>query len=179
VPPGPGGTFDVWTVHARELPEIESTIGGFLASRLRGYTGLVNVETIGGRLIEAHLRLTDQWPDLYGEGWLQAVVDLYARGTWRFDDRDRRKGWSLALFGPHGRRWRHPPAEVVAEAASLPGVSSIQITFHEDRPPERHSMPPGGFRLALVNAVDLAAGRAARDLLREHFLGAGRPANLA
>lgn len=35
---------------------------------LRGYTGIVNFETIGGRIIEAHLRISDQWPDLYGEG---------------------------------------------------------------------------------------------------------------
>jgi hypothetical protein len=32
-------------------------------------------------------------------------------------------------------------------------------------------MPPGGFRLAIVNCFDLAAGRAARDKLRSFFLG--------
>ena len=30
-------------------------------------------------------------------------------------------------------------------------------------------MPPGGFRLAIVNAWDLEAGRAARTRLRELF----------
>jgi hypothetical protein len=51
----------------------------------------------------------------------------------------------------------------------MPGVSSVQITFHEDRPPERHAMPPGGFRLAIVNAWTLAAGLAGREKLRAHF----------
>jgi hypothetical protein len=51
-------------------------------------------------------------------------------------------------------------------------VSSVQITFHEVLAPERHAMPPGGFRLAVINAFDLAAALAARDRLREHFLAA-------
>ena len=48
-------------------------------------------------------------------------------------------------------------------------VSSIQITFHEDWPPTRHSMPPGGFRLAIVNAFDLDAGRRIREELALGF----------
>jgi hypothetical protein len=30
-------------------------------------------------------------------------------------------------------------------------------------------MPPGGFRLAVVNGFDLRAGMAGRERLREHF----------
>ncbi|HEV7714982.1 MAG TPA: hypothetical protein VGO53_05285, partial [Steroidobacteraceae bacterium] len=44
-----------------------------------------------------------------------------------------------------------------------------QITFHEDRAPEWHSMPPGGFRLAIVNGWDLESGLAARDRLAAAF----------
>jgi hypothetical protein len=53
----------------------------------------------------------------------------------------------------------------------MPDVSSVQITFFEDREPARHSMPPGGFRLAIVNAWSLAVGKAGREMLRAHFLG--------
>jgi hypothetical protein len=48
-------------------------------------------------------------------------------------------------------------------------VTSIQITFHEDKPMNAHSMPPGGFRLAIVNCWDLDAGKQARERLALRF----------
>jgi hypothetical protein len=165
------GMFDYWTVHAARDAELEAACGTWIRRNLAGYSGMLNLETIGGTIIEAHLRLSDQWPDLYGAGWVDAFVGLYRDRAWRFADRDRRDGFSLVLCGPNGRRYRHPQADLVREVAGMRGVSSVQITFHEDRPPERHSMPPGGFRVALVNAFDLGAGEAAREVLRAHFLG--------
>ena len=53
-----------------------------------------------------------------------------------------------------------------AQARTMAGVASVQITFHEDKLPARHAMPPGGFRLAIVNAWSRPAGLAARELLR-------------
>jgi hypothetical protein len=166
----PGGTFDYWHIHAEPMPGIEDWCGAWSRRHLGGYSGMANVETIGGRIIEAHLRFADQWPDVYGSGWMEAVVGLYASGQWVYPDADRIDGYSVVLFGPHGRRYRHPPAEVVEQALGLEGVSSLQITFHEDRDPAGHSMPPGGFRLAIINATNLAAGQAARDIIRESML---------
>lgn len=168
--PGPDGTFTAWTIHAAADAALEARLAAWLP-RLAAYTGMLNLETIGGVIIEAHLRFADQWPDLYGAGWVEALVGLYADGVWRFADADRRDGWSLPLFGPHGRRWRHPPADLVAEVRALPGVTSVQISFHEDRDPAAHAMPPGGFRLAIVNAVDRDAGERGRAMLAEWFLG--------
>jgi hypothetical protein len=76
----------------------------------------------------------------------------------------------VVLFGPKGPRYRHPPRVLVDEVLRMPSVSSVQITFHEDRDPEWHAMPPGGFRLAIVNCWDLDAGRAAREKLRAFFV---------
>ena len=146
---------------------------GLGAKNLAGYTGMLNLETIGGKIIEAHLRFADQWPDLYGPGWVDALVGLYERGTWDFRDGDRREGYSVVLFGPHGRRYRHPPPTLVDAVKAMPGVTSVQITFHEDRAPEHHAMPPGGFRLAIVNGFDLAAAKAARERLGAHFFSGG------
>ena len=51
----------------------------------------------------------------------------------------------------------------------MPSVT-MQTTFHEDRDPERHAMPPGGFRLAVINCWDHAVGLAARERLRAFHL---------
>lgn len=160
-----GGMFDYWTVLAEHRPEIEDYCGVWLRKHFNGYTGMVNFETIGGRIIETHLRFSDQWPDLYGAGWVDSLVALYAEGNWRFDDTDRRTGYSVVLFGGHGLRYRHPDAGLVTEILADPDVSSVQVTFHEDWPPTAHSMPPGGFRLAIVNCWDIDAGCEARDRL--------------
>jgi hypothetical protein len=73
------------------------------------------------------------------------------------------------LFGPHGLQYWHPDPELIAELLKDPELTSIQITFHEDKPAKAHSMPPGGFRLAIVNGWDLEAGMQARERLALRF----------
>jgi hypothetical protein len=167
--PAGEGTFDYWIVHAEPDAAIETRCGAWIGKHLAGYTGMLNVETIGETIIEAHLRFADQWPDLYGPGWVEAVVELYERGEWNFPDDDRTEGYSAVLFGPHGCHYHHPPPAAVEEVKHMPGVTSVQITFHEDRAPEWHAMPPGGFRLAIVNGFDLPPALAARERLRAFF----------
>jgi len=168
--PAGEGTFDYWCVHAEPEPGIEANCGEWIRRHLAGYTGMLNLETIGGFIIEAHLRFADQWPDLYGDGWIDALVRLYEKSVWEFDDRNRRDGFSIVLFGPNGRRYVYPPQALIDEILRISSVSSVQVTFHEDWIPERHSMPPGGFRLAIVNCFDLTRGQAARDRFRKFFL---------
>jgi hypothetical protein len=169
---GDQGTFDYWKIAAQPRRELEDRLGAWLAEHLRGYTGMVNFETIGERIIECHLRFADQWPDLYGgDPWVAAVIGLHARGEWRYDDRSRRDGFSVVLWGPHGVRHRPPAPMLVDALLARSEISSVQITFHADRPPDDHAMPPGGFRLAIVNCWDLNAGFAAREELRAAILG--------
>src|SRR6185437_5553481 len=169
--PAGAGTFDYWTIHAEAEPEVESYCGAWVRQNLAGYTGMLNLETIGGIIIEVHLRFADQWPDLYGPGWFDAVVRLYETGMWDFVDGDRCGGSSAVLFGPSGERYRHPPRIFTEAIRRMPSISSVQITFHEDLAPKRHAMPPGGFRLAVVNGFTLAAALSARTRLQDHFLG--------
>lgn len=163
------GKFDHWVVLAEERPAIEARCGAWIAEHLSGYTGMVNLETIGGKIIEVHLRFSDQWPDLYGQGWLDALVRLYAEGQWRFKDRERRNGYSVVLFGAHGIQYSHPDAALVGRLLEHPEVTSVQVTFSEDKPIWAHAMPPGGFRLAIVNGWDLEVGKAAREELAAAF----------
>ncbi len=166
------GLFDYWTVDDADRPELERYCGDWFRRHLRGYSGAANIETIGGRIIEVHLRFADQWPDLYGKGWLEAIVDLYARRRWRYADDDRHIGYSVVLFGGHGIHYAKPPDDFLDSLRSRPGIRSVQITFHEDIAPELHAMPPGGFRLAVINCDDLEAGLKAREDLALSFWSA-------
>jgi hypothetical protein len=166
--PAYGGMFDYWIVLGEPRPEIERYCGNWLRANLGGYSGLVNLETIGCRIIEAHLRMTDQWPDLYGgRPWVEAVIGLYRDRRWAGEGLPMQTGYSLALFAPHGGTYRHPSKSLIDGVLRRASVTSVQITFWEETPPDQHSNPPGGFRLALVNATDREAGLAARmDLAR-------------
>lgn len=163
------GTFDYWTVLAESRLAIEDYAGRWLREHLAGYTGMVNLETIGERIIEVHLRFADQWPDLYGRGWLEAVVRLYAEKAWDHPDTDRREGYSVVLFGAHGVEYKHPDPEIVEAIRNRPDIASVQITFFPDKSAWAHAMPPGGFRLAIVNAWNLEAGLEARQDLALAF----------
>jgi hypothetical protein len=168
--PAGRGMFDHWVVHAEKRLDIELRCGSWIARHLSRFTGMVNLETIGGKIIDAHLRLTDQWPDLYGgRAWVEAVIGLYAERHWRLDDRARRTGYSVALFGPKGQTYRHPPNALREYVLGENGITSLQITFYEDRPSEWHSNPPGGFRLAVINGTSLRACLRARQRLADHF----------
>jgi hypothetical protein len=173
------GMFDYWLILREGRAEIERYCGDWLRRHFKGYTGCVNFETIGGKIIEAHLRFADQWPDLYGSGWIEAVVDLYASGRWQFRDNARRTGYSIVLFGAHGPHYKKPDDRAVNEFLSWRGVSRIQLTFHDDKPPEMHSMPPGGFRLAIINCWDPEAGFEIRERLALMFRSTPPPARAA
>ena len=91
---------------------------------------------------------------------------------WRFADEDRRTGYSVVLFGGHGISYSRPPADFIDGLLQREHIRSIQITFREDVAPELHAMPPGGFRLAVINCADLEAGLKAREDLALSFWSA-------
>ena len=163
------GMFKYWTIHATPNAQLEDYLAQWVRHHMAGYHGMMNFETIGGRIIEAHLRFADQWCDLYGAGWIEAVIGLYAKGHWDFASEDRRDGFSVPLFATHGAAFRHPPDDMQALIRAMPQVASLQITFHESKDPADHAMPPGGFRLGIVNCTNLAAGFAARRELAAAF----------
>src|SRR5207247_650127 len=176
--PAEGGTFDYWTIEAAARAPLEEHLGGWVAQQLATYTGMLNLETIGGRIIDAHLRFADQWPDLYGAGWLPAVVGLYEHGVWRYARRDRRIGYSVALFGPHGREYQHPSASLVEQARRAVPSGAGGLAAHAGAGGARQAPPGplGGRRRPERRLAGAGAGplrRRARP--RERGRGARRP----
>src|SRR5260370_3436442 len=94
---GVEGTFDYWTVHAEPMPAVEARILPWLEHNLAGFTGVINLETIDGAIIECHLRMAEQWLDLNGAGWLKAAVALYTSGGSPLIDK-RPTGYNEGLF---------------------------------------------------------------------------------
>src|SRR5256886_16082453 len=60
-----GGTFDYWTIEAAARAPLEGYLGAWVGQHLATYTGMLNLETIGGGLIHPHLRFPPQWPGLF------------------------------------------------------------------------------------------------------------------
>ena len=66
---------------------------------------------------------------------------------------------------------KQPDEDAVKKFLRWQGISSIQITFHEDHAPGLHSMPPGGFRLAIINCWNPEIGLKVRRQLALLFGG--------
>jgi hypothetical protein len=165
------GMFTHWIIETAQRPQLNQFLQNWVTQNMPDYTGMMNVETIGGKMIEAHLRFADQWCDLYGKAWCDALVGLYAKGEWTFDESQQRTGYSIPLFLKHGAVPPYPSPELQTKIRALPHISSLQITYYEARDHEAHPMPPGGFRLGLINAYDFQAGLAAREMLATGFEG--------
>jgi hypothetical protein len=163
------GMFTHWVIETGQRPELETFLSCWVKCNMAGYTGMMNFETIGGKIIETHLRFADQWCDLYGPQWLDALVKIYTVGVWKIDNANPVEGYSIPLFAQHGEVPPHPPQALQAEIRGMQGISSLQVTYYESKADEAHPMPPGGFRLALVNCTDFEAGRAARLHLVQHY----------
>ena len=165
------GMFKHWIIRTEDDGPLTRFLTQWVARELPGYTGMINIETIGGKIIEAQIRFADQWCDLYGRAWFDAVVELYGKGVWDLQQIHMREGYSVPLFARHGAVPPHPAAEVQASIRAMPQVSSLQVTYHAARDGKSHPMPPGGFRLGIVNGWDLQACFAARKALAAAFPG--------
>jgi hypothetical protein len=168
-----GGTFDRWDVNIQCDENLLRYLIRFVRQNFRGFNGPMNLETIGGKIIEMHLRFADQWPDLYSPDFMEAVVML-SSGSFSMGSEALKNipatGYSVILFGRRGRsHWKKPLEYEIQSLLNLYNISSIQLPFHEGQPAEQHSMPPGGFRLAVINGFNLEECLRARERLAESF----------
>lgn len=148
-------TMQVFTDENNNITRYESNNEDFLdltdknklwaLQNLKTYTGMINVESINGKIIDCHLRMTPRFVDLYGKGWLDAVVVLYDKGTWHYEN-GRGVSVSYTLRAIQEGIYSIEDAEKLEEIREK--VSSIQITFKNGCKIEKDN------RLAIINGHD-------------------------
>lgn len=74
----PYGSFSEW-VACEPDPSYFMEVRHFVEHHLPGHWGVINVEMIGPYIIDFHLRMSPQFVDLYGSGWLGFVASLYKK----------------------------------------------------------------------------------------------------
>ncbi|KAL3265079.1 hypothetical protein ABHI18_000203 [Aspergillus niger] len=177
--PGPQQTWDYWEVNVPASPLLQKTITNFIETHLRTYTGMLNMETIGHRIIEIHLRFSPQWPDLYGMGFLSSLVTLYSAGEWEDPYTRPQTGYSVVLFDEeiYAQISATVSDDLLEEMERRCEVRSITMRYDADTPIRSVMKPLGGWRIAWINGLDLERCRRAREMLRAYLHQLYQPAN--
>ena len=111
-------------------------------------------------MIECHLRMSPQFIDLYGEGWLEKVIELYEGKNVLFEESPL-EGYSIPIrIYDKTPRPYHFPQNLIEQIQRT--CSSIQL-FTDD--PNIDFNDAHSLRLAIVNSFDRKTGQAAADLL--------------
>lgn len=129
----------------------------WVLKHLKGYTGMINVECIGGVPIEVHLRFSPQFVELYGgDCWLRAVVALYEKKRWDLSI-DMPRGYSYVLRVPKTHtmdEWVPEFSPSLIEALEQEGVF-IQLVYERGVPLKNNlANDMRTYRLAVVNGFD-------------------------
>lgn len=126
-----------------DLPYIEPLLSDFIAEYLSHYTGICNVEMIGDKLIEMHLRGSNGFYDFYGEDFVSAWVRLVDKHDWS-GLATVQSGYVYSIFTQHPQQKLHPDAINIA--------AQFAVRLQPD-----HYVKD---RLAIAYAQDLSAIRA-------------------
>jgi hypothetical protein len=129
------GTFDLWEVHAVPSPAVEDWCGAWCRRHLKGYTGPAQSRDHRRPHHRGASALRRSVADLYGaDGWRRSSVSTHrANGgsTIRRGAPDTASFCSCRTAGDTDIR--RPNCRVAIRGDA--GVSSVQITFHEELPP--------------------------------------------
>lgn len=152
------GMFDYWAMVQPDR-KLVNNLTKWIEKTLPEYTGLANLETIGGKIIEGHLRWGDSW--LSGDADLaQSVVSLYAGKGWKYKGQPD-EFFVFPIWGDPNIRYKLPKDAVNAfEDSAL--IGDLE---HEAEGPT----PIGGTRLALFSIANKSDGLALRKQTTSAF----------
>ena len=103
----------------KEAADLEAMLEDWVARHMQGYGGMMNFETIGGRIIEAHLRFADQStmdPAMVTLSDLAIKADHLSteRGqktgldiAGKINDKGDLKGGAISLYQVKGGKWEY------------------------------------------------------------------------
>jgi hypothetical protein len=134
-----------WEVGAA-MPHLEPILAGLVRHHLAGYSGLCNIELIGGQPVEMHLRGSNGFFDFYGPEFFHAWVAL-TDGLAFEPPPAIPGGYVISVFG------KGEPDPTATARAKARGVQ-VQ--------PDAHTPD----RIAILRTTDLAAGLEAATALR-------------
>ena len=147
----------------------------WLDEYMSDFTGIVNIECIGGVPIEVHLRMSAEFMDLYGgDCWLRAVVDLYENGRWEYRD-TMPPGYCYLARIPKSKE----AAECVPhfDPGLVKSLESQGVTIrltNDEGEPLKNCLANDEFtyRIAIINGYDPDICEEVRDVLKNHVLAA-------
>ena len=150
------GSFVRWDVVPLP-PEVEDSIGEWVARRLADHRGVANLETRGSWVMEAPPRMAVQFLDFYGTGWLSSIAAFYDGGGWDPPGPPSATGTSLVVRLPAregGRRLRLTDRARLVELEEQTGAT-VYLPWQDgqrlcDANDDGHS-----YRVAIVNAQDV------------------------
>jgi hypothetical protein len=140
-----------WEIGA-DMPHVEPILATLVRDHLAGYTGICNIELIGGQPVEMHLRGSNGFFDFYGPEFFRAWVAL-ADGLAFQPPPQIPGGFVISVFGEG-----EPDSAITAQAEA----KGVQLQ------PDAHTPD----RIAILRTRELAAG-----LEVARALGADIPTN--
>jgi hypothetical protein len=158
------GAFDYWELMSKDKHYFEYRIAHvWIESNLKGYTGCVNVEAIGGNIIEVQLRMGDL--DRLGNITLmQSIHTLYSQKRWDWvEDQDMPDTFYLAaLFAQPNTTFSFNP--------NLIGKICEDLTYYQiDDTKQYHINPSHGNRVAIFCDENWEAVARARNIVAALF----------
>jgi hypothetical protein len=169
--PGPRQTFDYWEVNTTDKDNVQRNIAAFIEAHLGQYSGMLNVESIRGKIIVIHLRLTSQWPDLYGCWFPSSLVNLYCGKGWTGPQTSEQIAYSVPLFDDEkfALLGSSIQRDTLREMEKIFHVSSMVVDYDPAVPLESWPRPSGGFRIITINGFDLGRCKLARGMFRAYL----------
>ncbi|KAJ5657844.1 uncharacterized protein N7484_001493 [Penicillium longicatenatum] len=169
--PGTMQTFDYWEVNATDKDNVQRNLVAFIEAHLGEYTGMLNVESIGGKIIEIHLRFTSQWPDLYGCWFFSSLANLYCGKGWTGPQTSGETAYSVPLFDDEKYAYLSPSIQrcTLQEMKKVFHLSSLVVDYDPTVPLESWPKPKGGFRVLTINGPDLDRCKLVRRMCQTYL----------